>query len=85
MKRPLNPDWKKAQYDHPLYKVRRKTGLSTVTKQLENDTPAASKTWLIVNPLGEEITVYNLAKCLRDLGLKNKTQLIRQGYTLQKL
>jgi hypothetical protein len=85
MKRPLNPDWQKAQYDHPLYKVRRSKGIKTVSQQLENGTPAASKYWKVTNPLGEVIVVYNLAKCLRDLGLKDKNQMIRQGYTLEKL
>ena len=84
MKRLKNPNWQKAQYDHPDYEFRRKRGISTVSKQLANGTPAASKKWVITNPIGEVIEVYNLASCLRDLGLKHKTQLIRQGYTLEK-
>ncbi len=84
MKRPKNPDWRRADYDHPLYKVRRKNGLTTVSKQLESNTPAAAKKWVITNPIGETFEVYNLASVLRDLGLPNKVKLIRQGYTLEK-
>jgi hypothetical protein len=84
MKRPLNPDWQKAQYDHPQYEMRKVKGIKTVTQQLAEGTPAAAKRWVITNPLGETFEVYNLACVLRDLGLPDKTKLIRQGYTLEK-
>ena len=84
MKRPRNPDWQKANYDHPSYEVRRKHGVNTVTQQLAQGTPAAAKKWVITNPLGEQFEVYNLASVLRDLSLPDKTKLIRQGYSLEK-
>lgn len=84
MRRPRNPDWQKADYDHPLYEMRKVKGVRTVTKQLEEGRPAAAKKWVITNPLSETFEVYNLASVLKDLGLSGKKKLISQGYTLEK-
>ena len=80
MKRPTNPDWKKADYDSPLYEERRKRGLTTVRKQLAEGTPARAKTWIITDNEGKEFTVYNRAEFLRNIGLQHPKQLKQIGY-----
>lgn len=85
MKRPSNPDWQKADYDHPLYEVRRKNGLTTVRKQLAEGTPARAKTWIIKDDQGKEFVVYNRAEFLRSIGLKHPKQLKQIGYESRPL
>ena len=80
MKRPANPDWQKADYDHHLYEVRRKKGLTTVRKQLAEGTPARAKTWIITDDHDREFIVYNRAEFLRSIGLRHPKQLKQIGY-----
>ena len=80
MKRPSNPDWKKADYDSPLYEARRKKGLTTNRRQLAEGTPARAMTWIITDDKGNEFIVYNRAEFLRGLGLRHPKQLKQIGY-----
>jgi len=81
MKRPANPDWQKADYEHPHYEMRRKKGLTTVRKQLAEGTPARAKTWIITDNEGKEFVVYNRAEFLRSMGLRHPKQLKQIGYS----
>jgi hypothetical protein len=80
MKRPADPDWRKADYDSPFYEKRRKNGLNTVRKQLAEGTPARAMTWIITDNNGNEFIVYNRAEFLRSIGLQHPKQLKRIGY-----